>query len=1291
MLVLCLALVLLMAVSVPAGATAGLWSYAAIDIDDTTFGNQYFSGGSGTSGDPYQIASAQELANLSYLINNAAAGYCESTVHYKLTADITLNDWTDDGDGVAESGEFSNNSGAALQWTPIGTGEFAGTFDGKGHIVSGVYAESNNGLGLFGKIATGAAVQNSGLRNSYICSSKDAGGIALRNYGTIANCSSAATVISTGTSLSAGGISAVNQGGTVLCCYNTGAVSATGHLGNAGGICGFNYISPANINSCYNIGAVCANGNAGGIVGYNMATAVENCYWLSGGPANAVGGSTSATNCSAFGQDQNLTDPVTIGGASRTTLLAALDAHSAGTWFSSSAVNGGYPVFAGYDGGAGDTESDPYLISNAAQLAYLAYMVNSGTTYSGTYFLMTADIALNPGTFASNGTYTPAGSENAVEWTPIGTDEATYYFSGSFNGGGHTVSGIYINKTGTNLSDENQGLFGVLQGGTIQNVGIINSYIRGYRYAGGITGRNINSTIQNCYNSALVTAAQGAGGIVGIGNSGTVTKCFNIGSITGTGSTSLQMGGIVGQNALTIAYCYNAGSITGYESVGGIAGSNAYGGSVQYSFNSGSISGDPAGSAYFGSIAGRDLPTTVSSCFYDKQMCASFGIGNTADTVGVTEGKLTKDLIGTSLSTDLGSADNWTFTAGFYPRLAEMSGTDAAYVAAAPVFLYDNSGAFATDYETCASVTKDFSLGIINNVGWASANTATVSISDDDAVICGSNSGGINLTATLRSALKTVRLDSVTHFCSVIYSLNGGSGTLPTQSSLAEGSSFTIAPSSGFARTGYIFDCWSSGIGRYGADSIYNNIANNVLFTAIWKAAAPSLAPVLNAKTGTTITVSAAAGQEYSIDSGSTWQSSNIFTGLNINTSYNIVSRVAATGSDLASDESPALSVTTASPASKGTSRTITVTETSSGLFSGAQGTIRAQANMASAFSNSVEVKVTDTDENASGFGLGVANTIFPFDISLYIKGTNTKTEPKDGYAVTISLPVPDNLLDKKERLSIAHKADDGSITTIASQLKLIGGIWYLVFEATEFSPYALVVSGAGAYDQAAGLPYYADLEGNEVFIGLAANGKYIAPSGVTVLFKKNAKTFTDIGSHWAQDYIEFVTEREVFLGTKSDAFSPDSGMTRAMFATVIGRLYERSFGQIEVSAEHAFTDCEYDGYYEKYVNWAAESGIFGGYGNNLFGPGDSITREQMAAILYRFADFLNVLPDNMDTELNYPDADSISSYAKNAALYCQITGIITGRDGGNFVPQGKVTRAEVATIIQRFIESVMA
>lgn len=439
------------------------------------------------------------------------------------------------------------------------------------------------------------------------------------------------------------------------------------------------------------------------------------------------------------------------------------------------------------------------------------------------------------------------------------------------------------------------------------------------------------------------------------------------------------------------------------------------------------------------------------------------------------------------------------------------------------------------------------------------------------------------------------------------------------------------------------------------------------------------------------VSVNEGGSQTFSITANSGYQISTVsvdgvnqgamasYTFTNVTADHTISAAFTQISSDEDSDDTP-----------KPPEKTITVTETSSEVFKNTAGTITAEADMEDAFSYSVEVKVTDTQEDAASFRLSAGDEVFPFDISLYIKGTDEKTEPAPGYAVTISLPVPENLLAVRELLTVMHKSDSGIMTEITSRLLQKDGVWYLVFEATEFSPYALVVRNAGSYDEASGVPYYSDANGNKVFIGFAANGKYVAPAGMTVSVMHNGKSFTDAAGHWAAGYIGFVTEREIFVGTGGNTFSPDIGMTRAMFATVIGRLYERSYGEIEMSGNQSFTDCGYDAYYGKYIAWASENGIINGYGNGRFGPDDQITREQMAAILYRFADFLGVFPDSMDTALDYPDADSISDYAQTAALYCQTTGVIGGYTGGVFAPQKTATRAEVSTIIQRFIEFVL-
>lgn len=229
------------------------------------------------------------------------------------------------------------------------------------------------------------------------------------------------------------------------------------------------------------------------------------------------------------------------------------------------------------------------------------------------------------------------------------------------------------------------------------------------------------------------------------------------------------------------------------------------------------------------------------------------------------------------------------------------------------------------------------------------------------------------------------------------------------------------------------------------------------------------------------------------------------------------------------------------------------------------------------------------------------------------------------------------------------------------------------------------------------GLPYYADGKGGNVFIGFAADiggeMKYIASKNKTILFKENPKTFKDISGHWAKAYIDFVTERELFLGTVNNAFSPDTGMTRAMFAAVIGRLYERSYGKITTTGTgNKFADVDYDEYYGEYVAWAVENSIVDGVRKDRFEPDRKISREEMAVMLYRFAGLLNLsVTDLGGSQLSYPDASAISAWAADAAKYCRQTGIISGRDGGKFVPKGVATRAEVAVILQRFIENTVS
>ncbi|WP_217595660.1 S-layer homology domain-containing protein, partial [Cohnella sp. GbtcB17] len=240
----------------------------------------------------------------------------------------------------------------------------------------------------------------------------------------------------------------------------------------------------------------------------------------------------------------------------------------------------------------------------------------------------------------------------------------------------------------------------------------------------------------------------------------------------------------------------------------------------------------------------------------------------------------------------------------------------------------------------------------------------------------------------------------------------------------------------------------------------------------------------------------------------------------------------------------------------------------------------------------------------------------------------------------------------------------------------------------------AHTIKAVFAKEKIVGLPFYYD-GGTKVFIGFSSDAsgtmKYIAPAGKTVEFQDNGKTFADIASHWGKSYIDFVAEREIFLGVSDLKFAPNAGMTRAMLATVIGRLYERSYGPLAASSAHVFTDADYDSWYGAYLDWAASSGIIQGVGGNRFEPDRQVTRQEMAVMLYRFAQYIkadtSIAADAMP---DYSDAAAIEAWARQAVLYGQQAGIFTGRGGNSFAPKETATRAEVAAILQRFIETIV-
>ena len=301
-----------------------------------------------------------------------------------------------------------------------------------------------------------------------------------------------------------------------------------------------------------------------------------------------------------------------------------------------------------------------YQIENEKHLYWFAALVN-GKLEDGTPQNTAAcaklikNITVNSNVLDAKGNL---NNENTgfYEWTPIGS---SYNYTGTFDGQGHTVSGLYVNKI-TESSDP-VGLFGNIgkfdNGGTVQNVGVEDSYfnvtITGYDGLrldiGGVCGNNNNGTITNCYNTGTISGTvdnANVGGVCGSNFEGTITNCYNTGTISGTGGNA-SVGGVCGFNRKNITNCYNTETISGTGNnaqVGGVCGYNEE--TITNCYNTGTTISETGNYAMVGGVCGAtNDEAEISNCYYLNN-CASGGSvlsteGNGMDIDDFNSGKVT--------------------------------------------------------------------------------------------------------------------------------------------------------------------------------------------------------------------------------------------------------------------------------------------------------------------------------------------------------------------------------------------------------------------------------------------------------------------------------------------------------------------------------------------------------------------------------------------------------------------------------------------------------------------------
>ena len=619
----------------------------------------------------FSISTAADLAGLAKLVNEGVNGvnggnpvdFTDKTI--TLTANITLNDKV-----LEDGGRLVGSTNALKSWTPIGNNDnpFAGTFDGNNKTVSGVYIESDGFcLGLFGCLYEGGKIENVGVVNSYVkgTGAGDIGGVCGVSSGSISNSYNTGSVTGaggyvggvcgaslggsistdgkisnsyntgsvTGAGASAGGVCGSISGGSISNSYNVGSVTGTGD--NVGGVCGIN--SDGKISNSYNAGLVTGTGegaHVGGVCGsLSLFFQIEDCFYLAGTAKEGVGD-----------EDEDQTGDGTETGVESVTLdnfankvKSWKTETSSDVWQGDASYKDGrlylpsfdednpvvcYPPVPSIDGGGF------YNIYTATQLRWFAKKVNGdveesdgeGNKDDEINGKLMQDITVSGLELDADGKPINAGDINPQNyWTPIGNNDSP--FTGTFDGNGYKVSGVYIDDGSDNA---NLGLFGYLgEGGEIQNVGVEDSYVRGtggQASIGGVCGSSEGSILSS-YNAGSVEGTQSpafVGGVCGYNaNGGSIFNSYNTGSVTG--GDNLSVGGVCGYNSRSssISNSYNTGLVTGKNnaSVGGVCGSS--GGSISNSYNIGSVEGTGT-AALVGGVCGKNASEfygKISNCY----------------------------------------------------------------------------------------------------------------------------------------------------------------------------------------------------------------------------------------------------------------------------------------------------------------------------------------------------------------------------------------------------------------------------------------------------------------------------------------------------------------------------------------------------------------------------------------------------------------------------------------------------------------------------------------------------
>ncbi len=1072
----------------------------------------------------------------------------------------------------------------------------------------------------------------------------------------IARCYNTGSVIG---NAEVGGIAGGIDNGEIADCYNTGAVSAhAADSSDLGGIAG--YLHSGSITNCYNIGAI-TNGKAastGGVVGENNGT-VTGCFYLEGTAAADFGGST-ALSVQQLAEQSTFTD-------------AGWDFET--TWGMSGLLE--RPVLQTIPEAQGSgVQDDPIEIPDLETLERFRDAVNSGNSYEGMYVKLAADIDLSE-------TYGADIGGEEVSWTPIGSSGAP--FKGTFDGGDFAISGLHINSDA-----DYQGFFGYLgSGGTIQSLTVSGTVSGRYQVAG-IVGDNYGGSVINCVNRCTVTGETFAGGIAG-GNAGnetltsTVQGCVNYGTITCTKASDGNAGGIVGSNSgsnIWIDGCTNYGAVVGasdttYGYIGGIAGMNygtvtncvneqsaqvtggelySIGGIVGYNYseitncyNLGTLSvADGVEAAYVGGIAGLSYQKG-----YPNETSAPSRIENCYSYTGnVVAGAQENSVFGSYYLADTETAE----TNG-------VTGKTAAQFASGEVAYLLQGG------------QADAGTGNIPQV-WG--QTLSADTPDTSPVLTADESKGVYKVAFMTAGEQ----EEVYTEYAAAYTNPNGMVTLPqtpdsqvydfvkwSQTAGADGAAFTD-------QTPVTKDMTVYAIGQ----EMFGEAEEEKTITTTYGTGATQDLSAYMTYAGET---EAAGKFAYTITGGNKDTATTNGNTLNASITDDTLTIPADTHADTyrltitATEKAPVLVPFSAEYGTEPVAFdvTIIINPAAPALAEGVEVTAE-RVRRGNLLSTS---EITGTVNGLDGQpleGVWTWENDREMDETGTFKETAVFTPANGNYAplqTTVSVTVyRSSSGSTAARYTVTFDAQGGS--SVSSKTVERNGAVSEPAKPTREG----YVFGGWFTDKGCTQAYDFD---SRVTKNITLYAKWTEEGALPAEWEN---PYSDVAERdWFYEAVKYTNQKGLFSGTTETTFAPDESLTRAMLVTVLWR----GEGQPAVDYLMSFADVDEGAYYGEAVRWAASEGIVKGFSDTEFAPEVNITREQLAAIMQRYAAYKGLSTDESDDLSRFTDAGEVSGWALGNMQWAVGSGLISGRGGGILAPRDNTTRGEAAAILMEFWE----